>query len=94
LDSVVGSRGIAVTVNSDSEQRQRTAAANSGSEQRQRQRSASSGRVRIRRSAVDDTHLRLLVGTGSIDRTTRTGAALGLFDEVRAMTRRLINPRE
>ena len=40
-----------------------------------------------------DTHLRLLVGTASID-PTRTEAALGLFDEVRAMTWRLIHPKD
>jgi four helix bundle protein len=39
-----------------------------------------------------DTHLHLLAGSGSVD-PTRTEAALGLFDEVRAMTWRLLHPR-
>ncbi len=39
-----------------------------------------------------DTHLRLLVGTGSID-TTQAEVAIRLFDEVRAMTWRLLHPR-
>ena len=39
-----------------------------------------------------DTHLRLLTGAGAID-TTRTESALQLFDDVRAMTWRLLHPR-
>jgi len=39
-----------------------------------------------------DTHLRLLSGAGAID-TTQTTVALELFDEVRAMTWRLLNPK-
>ncbi len=39
-----------------------------------------------------DTHLRLLAQAGAIDKN-RTDTALGLFDQVRAMTWRLINPR-
>lgn len=39
-----------------------------------------------------DTHLRLLSSAGAIDRD-RTEAALRLFDEVRAMTWRLLNPK-
>jgi four helix bundle protein len=39
-----------------------------------------------------DTHLRLLVGIGAID-TSRTEITLQLFDDVRAMTWRLLNPR-
>ena len=38
-----------------------------------------------------DTHLRLLLLAGAIDKT-RANAALELFDRVRAMTWRLINP--
>jgi len=37
-----------------------------------------------------DTHLRLLVGAGAID-TLRTETALQLFDDVRAMTWRLLH---
>ena len=39
-----------------------------------------------------DTHLRLLAQAGVIDQS-RTNTALGLFDQVRAMTWRLINPK-
>ena len=39
-----------------------------------------------------DTHLRLLIGAGAIDRT-RAEMACMLFDEVRAMTWRLLHPR-
>ncbi len=38
-----------------------------------------------------DTHLRLLAQAGAIDKT-RTNTTLDLFDQVRAMTWRLINP--
>ncbi|MEN8163025.1 MAG: four helix bundle protein [Acidobacteriota bacterium] len=38
-----------------------------------------------------DTHLRLLAQAGAIDKN-RTTTALDLFDQVRAMTWRLINP--
>jgi four helix bundle protein len=40
-----------------------------------------------------DTHLRLLVEAGAIDRR-RAESALGLFDEARALTWRLLHPRE
>ena len=39
-----------------------------------------------------DTHLRLLVGTGSIN-SSRTETAIQLFDDVRAMTWRLLHPQ-
>jgi four helix bundle protein len=39
-----------------------------------------------------DTHLRLLVGTGSINKS-RAKAAIDLFDDVRAMTWRLLHPK-
>ena len=39
-----------------------------------------------------DTHLRLLAQAGAIDKT-QTNNALGLFDEVRAMTWRLLHPK-
>ena len=39
-----------------------------------------------------DTHLRLLVGAGAVD-VGRARAALDLFDQVRAMTWRLLHPR-
>ena len=39
-----------------------------------------------------DTHLRLLAGAGAIDKN-QANAALALFDEVRAMTWRLLHPR-
>jgi four helix bundle protein len=39
-----------------------------------------------------DTHLRLLAGAGVVD-PERARAALDLFDEVRAMTWRLLHPR-
>ena len=39
-----------------------------------------------------DVHLRLLVSAGSVDRS-QTDRALDLFDRVRAMTWRLLNPR-
>jgi len=39
-----------------------------------------------------DTHLRLLVGAGAID-GDRAQRSLTLFDDVRAMTWRLLNPR-
>ena len=38
-----------------------------------------------------DTHLRLLMGTGSIE-CSRTDEALQLFDDVRAITWRLLHP--
>ena len=38
-----------------------------------------------------DTHLRLLIGAGAVD-TRRTEQALALFDEVRAMTWKLLHP--
>ena len=38
-----------------------------------------------------DTHLTLLVGAGAVDRG-RARVARGLFDEVRAMTWRLLHP--
>ena len=40
-----------------------------------------------------DVHLRLLVGAGAVD-AERTQAAISLFDEVRAMTWRMIHPKE
>ena len=39
-----------------------------------------------------DTHLQLLVEVGAVDRT-RAASAIRLFDEVRAMTWRLLHPR-
>ncbi len=39
-----------------------------------------------------DCHLRLLVHAGAID-STRASASLQLFDQVRAMTWRLLNPK-
>ena len=39
-----------------------------------------------------DSHLRLLVRTGAVN-CTKANVALGVFDEVRAMTWRLLNPR-
>ena len=39
-----------------------------------------------------DTHLRLLTGTGAIDSKQAT-TAIRLFDEVRAITWRLLHPR-
>ena len=39
-----------------------------------------------------DTHLRLLAQAGAIDKN-RTNMALALFDQVRAMTWRLLNPK-
>jgi len=39
-----------------------------------------------------DTHLRLLMGTGSIE-SSQADRALHLFDDVRAITWRLLNPR-
>ncbi len=39
-----------------------------------------------------DIHLRLLVGTGAVD-PSRTETSLQLFDDVRAMTWRLLHPR-
>ena len=39
-----------------------------------------------------DSHLRLLVGTGSIE-SSRADKALQLFDDVRAITWRLLHPR-
>jgi four helix bundle protein len=39
-----------------------------------------------------DTHLRLLVGAGAVD-AGRARAALDLFDQVRAMTWRLLHPK-
>ena len=39
-----------------------------------------------------DTHLRLLVGAGAVD-LGRARSALDLFDQVRAMTWRLLHPR-
>ena len=39
-----------------------------------------------------DTHLRLLAGAGAID-LGRARSALDLFDQVRAMTWRLLHPR-
>ena len=57
-----------------------------------------SGRDRIHRwriayaSAKEvDSHLRLLAQAGAVD-VSRAGAAIRLFDEVRAMTWRLVNP--
>jgi hypothetical protein len=38
-----------------------------------------------------ETHLRLLIGAGAVD-ARRTEQALALFDEVRAMTWRLLHP--
>ena len=38
-----------------------------------------------------DTHLRLLLGAGAVD-TSRTETSLQLFDDVRAMTWRLLHP--
>lgn len=38
-----------------------------------------------------DTHLRLLIGAGAVN-PRQTESALSLFDEVRAMTWRLLNP--
>jgi four helix bundle protein len=39
-----------------------------------------------------DSHLRLLAGAGAVD-IEQTNTALSLFDEVRAMTWRLMHPR-
>jgi len=39
-----------------------------------------------------DTHLRLLLGAGAVS-GRRAESALALFDEVRAMTWRILNPR-
>ena len=39
-----------------------------------------------------DTHLRLLTGAGAID-STQAATAIHLFDEVRALTWRLLHPR-
>jgi len=39
-----------------------------------------------------DTHLRLLAGAGAVD-VGRARAAIDLFDQVRAMTWRLLHPR-
>ena len=39
-----------------------------------------------------DTHLRLLAQAGAIDKN-RTNTALDLFDQVRAMTWRMLNPK-
>ena len=39
-----------------------------------------------------DIHLRLLVGTGAVN-SSRTEAAIQLFDDVRAMTWRLLHPK-
>ncbi len=39
-----------------------------------------------------DTHLRLLAGAGAVDRST-AASVLQLFDDVRAMTWRLLHPR-
>ena len=39
-----------------------------------------------------DSHLRLLLGAGAVD-ATLTEQVLALFDEVRAMTWRLLHPR-
>ena len=39
-----------------------------------------------------DTHLRLLAGAGAVD-VKRARSALDLFDQVRAMTWRLLHPR-
>ena len=39
-----------------------------------------------------DTHLRLLVGAGAID-NARTATTLQLFDDVRAITWRLLHPK-
>ena len=40
-----------------------------------------------------DCHLRLLIGAGAVN-TTRADGALRCFDEVRAMTWRLLHPKE
>jgi len=39
-----------------------------------------------------DTHLRLLVGVGGVD-ASRAESAINLFDDVRAMTWRLLHPK-
>ncbi len=39
-----------------------------------------------------DTHLRLLIGVGAVE-SAGTAKSLNLFDEVRAMTWRLLNPK-
>ena len=39
-----------------------------------------------------DVHIRLLAGAGAVD-TSQASAAIGLFDEVRAMTWRMIHPK-
>jgi len=39
-----------------------------------------------------ETHLRLLAGAGAVD-SGRARSAVGLFDQVRAMTWRLLHPR-
>ena len=39
-----------------------------------------------------DTHLRLLTGAGAID-CTQAGTAIRLFDDVRALTWRLLHPK-
>jgi len=40
-----------------------------------------------------DTHLRLLIGAGAID-SSRADSAIQLFDDVRAITWRLLNPNQ
>ena len=48
-------------------------------------------RISYRSAKEVDTHLRLLAGAGAID-IGRAAKAIQLFDEVRAMTWRLLNP--
>ena len=49
-------------------------------------------RIALASAREVDTHLRLLIGTGSVDQT-RTASALQLFDDVRAMTWRLLHTK-
>ena len=49
-------------------------------------------RVAYGSAKEDDTHLQLLVEVDAVDRS-RAASAIRLFDEVRAMTWRLLHPR-
>jgi four helix bundle protein len=49
-------------------------------------------RIALASAREVDTHLRLLVGAGVVHRS-RTAAVLRLFDDVRAMTWRLLHPK-
>jgi four helix bundle protein len=48
-------------------------------------------RIAIASDDEVDTHLQILVGTGAVDRSP-AASALQLFDDVRAMTWRLLHP--